>query len=119
MTTERKEKLLPNLGSLNMKFSDYEWTPVAEAPLETLAKPARRSVPGPTPTVGPLPLATPKLPTMKIVPGPISAEELVKNLNAYWDAVTKIPDWQTLLDAENLAKKKARKAARRERKKAA
>ncbi len=115
MTTERKGKLLPNLGSLNVKFSDFEWSPVAEIP-EPTQTPAK---PTPPPVVVPPAPATPALPRMKISATPIGADELVKNLNSYYSELEKIPGWQTLLAEESRKIKKASIAARRERKKAA
>jgi hypothetical protein len=97
-------KLLPNFGSLNVKFADYIWYPAAEAPVETPVVPA------------PAPLPTPTLPKFKPSPTLISADELLKNLENHYAQMQKIPNWQALLEAENLAKKQARIAARRERK---
>jgi hypothetical protein len=53
---------------------------------------------------------------MKISATPISAEQLLENLQNYYTAMEKIPNWQVLLEAENLVRKQARIAARRERK---
>jgi hypothetical protein len=112
MTKERKGKLLPNLGSLNVKFSDFEWSPVAEMPkpTQTPAEPETHTVP---PVVVPPAPATPALPRMKISPTPISAEELAKNLNGYYSELEKVPGWQELLAEENRKTKEARSEARR------
>jgi hypothetical protein len=96
-----------HLAAFDGRPEDFFWYP-AEKPAKSV--PTAQS----TQTVAPPVPATPTLPTMKIVPGPISLEELTKNLAAYCDAVTKIPNWQTLLDEKNRVAKEARRLARRE-----
>ncbi len=103
MTTEYPAKLLPNFGSVNVKFADYIWYPVAEAPVETPVVPA------------PALLPTSALPKFKPSPTPISGDELLKNLENHYAEMQKIPNCQVLLEAENLARKQARIAERRQR----
>ena len=78
-----------------MKFADYEWTPIEKVP----AKPAPTE---PTPNGAPVVVPPkPTLPTMKIVPKPISADELIKNLESYYAEMQKVPNWEELLAEEN------------------
>src|SRR5438128_4630700 len=95
-----------HLLAVDVKPEDFEWTPVPARPIPdptpVLAKPAE-----PPPT-------TPALPKMKISASPISYDELRANIFEYHDALVRVPNWQVLLEAQNLAKKQARIAARRE-----
>jgi hypothetical protein len=96
-----KPRALPSI--VEGEVSDYHWTAVEDTP-----------TPEKTHTVQPTEPTEPKLPTMKIVSGSISAEELVKNLNSYVEAVMSLPNWQEVLAEKSKAAKEARKLARRE-----
>ena len=97
--------------AVSIKPEDYIWERITETPKPTPTPTIQPAPPVPEPAPTP---ATPSLP--KFIPSrtPVSADELLKNLENYYSEVRKIPNWEVLLEAENLAKKEARRLARRE-----
>ena len=109
---ERRARLFPKLGSsFTERVEDFDWFP-----LETAAPVAAELPSVQTPDPPEAPPQPPSLPRMVISPVPITYEELRKNVMAYQDALVKVPGWQDLLAAEHLAKKEARRLAKRKRK---
>jgi hypothetical protein len=93
------------LLAVDVKHSDYEWTaPMPEPEKLQIVQPPTQPVLEPT---------TPSLPRMRIVPGPISYEDLAANVREYDEALMKLPNWQELLAAKSREIQEARREARR------
>jgi hypothetical protein len=94
-----------NVPNFTGKIEDYIWYPVEKTPgaiAPTEAEPPAKP-----------------LPTMKISPTPIGADEMLANLDSYISELTRRPNWQAELEEKNKAAKLARREARKLKRKAA